>query len=313
MSLVRILKNFIKTWTLYKYYDSKSQRAKNEEQWIIYMADGKMHHGGLSDRLCGLVSTYCYCLEHHKIFKAYFKYPYELETFLLPNKCNWRIDISDISYNVADSIPVYIPHCKDVLRQIAQADKKLNLKCKQIHVYTNMRYFKENFSRLFSDLFRTSFLLQDVIDLNRGKLPYKYVSITFRFQQLLGDFSEGNFPIIKSEESKKKLINECLECVDKVRSLNPDIEKILVTSDSSTFLNEVKKKDYIYVIPGDVVHLDFLKEKVDMRIHMKSFVDLFLIANASKIYLANLPPLYKSSFPKTASYLYGVEYVEIDN
>ena len=39
-----------------KYYSPTAKRATNEDKIVICMFDGKMRHGGLSDRLRGMIS-----------------------------------------------------------------------------------------------------------------------------------------------------------------------------------------------------------------------------------------------------------------
>lgn len=308
---IRFCKDYIKTKRLQKYYNPREKRAENDPSWVIYMADGKMLHGGLSDRLCGLVSTYCYCMEHQLDFKVYFCSPYDLDYFLLPHKYNWRVKTQDISYNSNDAAPVYISNRMNNEEQRKIADKKLRKRYKQLHVYTNMRYFKGNFKALFDELFTMSDVLKNAVDVHLKELPANYIAITFRFQQLLGDFSEGNFPVLQTEAEKEKLINKCLKCIEKLYEEHKEVSKILVTSDSKIFLEIANKFKYVYVIVGDIVHIDFLKEKADMNVHLKSFVDLFVLSHASEIYLANFRPLWASSFPKTAAFISNTVYKEI--
>lgn len=306
--IIRYLKDYIKNKRLERFYNCHEKPAANKEQWIIYMADGKMLHGGLSDRLCGLVSTYCYCKEHNKTFKAFFQSPYQLENFLLPNKYDWTVNPNELSYNKRNSIPVYISYRKNNTKQRNTADKKLNKRKKQIHVYTNMRYFKNNFSLLFHELFKPSPELDELIKLNINQLGKNFISITFRFQQLLGDFVEGNFPILPQKE-KEILINTCINKIEELHKLHKNTH-VLVTSDSKTFLSKAKELNYVHTIPGEIVHMDFTNNK-NLNTHLKSFVDLFVISKAQKIYLIYSDSLYRSSFAKTASFLSESPYEEI--
>ena len=314
--LVRLLVDPIKTKKLLKYYSPSNAKALNSEPMLIYMADGKAKHGGLSDRFCGLISCYSYCKENNIKFKIFFNSPYPLEEFLSPNGYDWRISEKDISYNSKDSLPIYIANNWTLEKQRKIARSKLShLKgFKQGHVYTNMRYFdKEQFNGLFFELFKINDNITTRVNTLLEILPEKYVSVTFRFQQLLGDFEEGNFKKLDTEFEKETLIQRCIAKVREVQQLNPDMERILVTSDSKTFLDRVEGLEGVAIIPGDLVHVDFLKEKVSNDIHIKSYIDLFMLAKASKIYLANFAPLYSSSFPHTASFIYGREFIILNN
>ncbi|MFV0170304.1 hypothetical protein OBK12_01215 [Empedobacter falsenii] len=280
---------------------------------IIYMADGKMLHGGLSDRLCGIVSAYACSKDLGVDFKVFFESPYSLTDYLIPNKIDWEIKEKEISFNSKEAEATYIPaYSKHISYQLYIARKRLKSTKKQVHVYSNMRYFtKVEFNTLFNELFQLSDPLKDKIKYNTQYLSDKYISITFRFQQLLGDFEEGNFPKLKTEEEKQELINKCISKIKEIKQENPQFDKILVTSDSRIFLDCANQLDYVYIIPGDIVHMDFVESKDLFEEHLKSFVDFFMLANADKIYLANFKPLYPSTFPETASYLNNTEFIKI--
>lgn len=309
------VRNLIATYKvniLKKYYTNNPQQyIKGEELYIIYMADGRLLHGGLSDRLCGLVSLYYYCIEHNKKFKAYWSHPYALQEYLLPNKYDWTINEKELSYNKKESSPIYVScyYCsldkfKKILNNYLCKDKK------QLHVYTNIRYFNSEFGRYFFELFKPTKPLEELISYNLSKINDEYISITFRFQQLLGDFREGSFSQLKTEKEKRNLINKCISTIESIKKQNQNINKILVTSDSKSFLSSLKVYSYIYTIPGNIAHIDFSKEN-NFAINAKSFVDFFMISKAKKVYLVYSDILYKSSFAHTASMLHRVPYEEI--
>lgn len=310
--IIRWLKDQVKMLKLKKFYSNSAPRSKNQDNVVIYMADGKMLHGGISDRLCGLISTYEYCLKQGKKFKLYFDSPYDLAEFLEPNQYNWIISKEELIFNKRDAKPIYIPFIHNVEKQRKLADRRLDHNVPQLHVYTNMRYFsKEDFSLRYQELFKESETLRQNIEKNLKELSTNYISITFRYQQLLGDFTEGNFPVLQSEKEKEELIKKGIDTIKEIHERNPNFNRILVTSESLTFLQRAKQLDYVYVVPGEIVHIDFLKNAVGNEIHLKSYVDFFMIANAKKIYLAKYSPLYPSTFCKTASFLKNREFIEI--
>ena len=157
---------------LKKYYSESNTCGQNAKQVYIYMADGKINHGGLVDRLRGLVALYDYCKQFDKEFKVNFISPFLLENILSPNKYNWVLDKNMISYNRKDAIPIYINNSPNYAEQIAQ--RLLSVKQKQVHVYTNMTYDEEQFSSLFFELFKPGKRLQELI----GRLCVYYFSIS---------------------------------------------------------------------------------------------------------------------------------------
>lgn len=300
-----------KTAKLYKYYGFHNGEPKPDKRQIIVMVDGRIGHGGLSDRFWGILSIYKYCKEHGEDFRLYFRSPYNLKHFLLPNEYDWDIEDNKLSYDIRYSRPQYISlvslNPKVTYQCVASSLKSNKI---QQHVYTNTRTFPgEEFHQLFFEIFKLTPELQQEIDRHKKAIGGPYASVTFRFQQLLGDFKEGNFPTLASNEEKEALINKCLSIVKSVADQHNS--RVLVTSDSRLFLEHAEKIPEVYVIPGKIVHVDFCSNNESHNVHLKSFVDLFMLANAYKIYLANPNPLYYSRFPWTASFIMNKPYAEI--
>jgi hypothetical protein len=82
---------------------------------------------------------------------------------------------------------------------------------------------------------------------------------------------------------------------------------MLITSDSITFLNNVKALPFVYVIPGELAHIAFSLNKSN-EVYMKSFVDYFLLSNAKKVYLIVDDRMYNSGFPYRAALYNNVPY-----
>lgn len=306
--------DLFKTQKLCKFYNKKYTHAQNANKWIVFMADGKILHGGLSDRLCGILSMYAYAKKCGYEFKILFNSPYSLTDILIPNRYNWVVTPDELSYNSDDSMPVYLSvWSEDNDKVVKYVDSRLRkIDKKQIHIYTNTRYFtKEMVPTLFEELFKPCPMLHELLVKHLSRLKNDYVSLTFRFQQLLGDFKEGNFETLNSDKEKKELISRCLKVVDYLHKMFAD-RKILVTSDSRLFLERAGEFSYVYVVNGAIRHMDFTDgEIVDISVDMKSYIDMLLIANAKEIYLCNIPPLYRSGFPQTSSYIYNRPYYEI--
>lgn len=243
-------------------------------------------------------------------YRLFFVYPFKLELFLEPNEYDWRIDAEGLSYNLFQSRPMYISVISfEQQKQRRYTAKRLKTRFNQTHLYSNMQYFyKDEFGYYFNKLFKKSQLLEDEIARNMALIGTDYISLTFRFQQLLGDFKETGFPTLSKSE-QRNLIERCLQCIETLHENNK--ECILVTSDSSTFLQEAAKRfSYVYIITGNVVHMDYVEtnDAVDLQTHLKSFVDFFMIANAKSVNLAMVNPLYQSYFPLMASLVYRKPY-----
>lgn len=293
---------------IYSQYYNESNVPQTKKKQIVFLVDGRTIHGGLADRFKGIISTYAYCKQHEIDFRLEYHYPFQLSDYFLPNKVDWRISEDEICYNPRYARPILVnTHQLDVRYHNFYIWLE-SRKVKQLHVYGNSEVAYDRFSELFNELFRPAPLLQQHIEENLRVIGNKYISATFRFQQLLGDFKEGNYPTLNNED-KQNFIDKCHLQLELLHNKYPN-KTILVTADSNTFLDSIKNISYIYVIQGTVVHMDYTSD-ASYSIYEKSFLDFLLIANADKIHLVYNKQMYKSGFPGLASKIYNKPYQEI--
>ena len=297
-----------------KYYSEDAPRAKNERKMVVYMIDGRTKHGGLADRLRGIISTYDVCKQLGYDFRIYFVHPFRLDDYLVPATFDWRVSEEELCYNPQDSSVVYcgsngthveLPFQRLYLKQRMQAATK------QAHVYTNAHLLQKgsHFSELFHELFCPSTALQEALDSHSELYKGGFVSMTLRFQQLLGDFKEDNYMVLSSEE-QTVLIEKCIGKINELHEQMPH-KKVLVTADSSRFLEEASRRlSYIYVVHGKVAHMDW-SENIPFEVNLKSFVDLIMISRAERAYLLQTGMMYNSGFPRRAAQVGNVPFKHI--
>jgi hypothetical protein len=281
------------------------------------MADGRVPVAGLSDRLRAIVSIYKLCKELNLAFKINFTSPFSLNEYLLPNIYDWTILPDEICYNKKQVKPCFIFTFPDRLHdQTAQefwAKYFLNENYKQIHIYTNANIAEKEYAALFKELFRPAPELENLIDYNVRTLGGggSFISVAFRFVQLLGDFEDANnrHPVLPDNE-KEFLINKCMKHLEEIYSEN-DCRKVLVTSDSVSFLEKAKRLPFVYVIPGDVRHIDAVKN-ASKDADMKVFLDYFVLSRSKKVYLVIEDQMYRSGFSYRAALLNNVPFIVKD-
>ena len=296
----------------YKYY-----KTQYNPIFIYYCGVGSAKTG-LCDRLRSMVNMYESAKELGVKYKIAHFYPFDIYNYLKPNEVDWRINQDQILYNkklvqvnkilARRSFYYWLPK---KAYKIAKRKSKL-----QIHIYGNPNFFDDNdniekYSKLFNELFKPSDELQNIIDLNKLQIGGEYVSVTTRFQNLMGDFYEGEkFKTLETEEEKQDYISRCIAQIEIIHKKHPD-KKILVTSDSMRFLDVAKHLPYAHVNPGNLIHMAFTTN-TDYDVHMKPFVDLYTISYASKVYLLKTGLMYKSAFAKTAALINLREYEVIE-
>lgn len=294
-----------------QYYNQKIEDPASIKPGVIFMVDGRFIHGGLSDRFWGLISTWLACKKHEVDFKANWVWPFRLTTFLQPAYYDWTISPDDIVYDKRYATPVFVNNNHNEKNQWRLLDRAVKTGKKQAHVYSPAHIDRDNFGENFAKLFKPTPLLAAAIAKQKKAIGRTYVSVTFRFQQLLGDFKEGNYPTL-APDKQEELLNKSIETIKRVRHDNPGVDRVLVTSDSRRLLEAAQKLPYVYIIPGELVHMSYTEGGESELKHLKAFLDFFMIAGAKKVYFAIAPGIYRSTFAYTASLLYKAPYEEIE-
>ena len=298
------------------------------QQTLIFMADGKWMHGGLTDRLRGMASAYKFASDHNLDFKIYHTSPFELQKILQPNIVNWVIGEKEISRNCEIAKPVLL--YREDFNNDSALERQLDSSHKQFHLYSCVDTVGEEFPKYFNELFIPSPILEQELLHYRESLGESYTSISFRFQNKLGDFKEFTFKELP-ENDKRDLKNAAMNVLknemshqvghdksDATLSCPPvsghppianETSKILVTADSPTFLAEVEKMPNVITVKGKSIHIDFNSSK-NATDYLKAFTEFFLISRASKakLYRNRKYKTYPSNFPKYAALLGHVPY-----
>lgn len=259
--------------------------------------------------LRGIFSLFEYCQANSFEFKINFVFPFRLEAFLLPNRYDWRIADKDLTYNRESAefkfINSYSRMTEDLFIRFLHT-KKENV---QMHVYTNWTNHEEKFPELFNYLFKFSPLLEKHINAHLKDIGTEYISISFRFISLLGDFKDSYFAHEAKEEDKQRYIDKCVGFIKKTHEQHPQFKKILVTADSGVFLNAIKDISFVYIVKGDVVHMGYDK---NFEGHLKTMIDFFLISKAEKVFCYTYGEMFKATkFSYTASLIGKKSFVHI--
>ncbi len=279
---------------------------------IIAANDDTCVNGGLCDCLHGIVSAYYVAKLCKNQFRILFTAPFQLSEYLLPNIVDWSIDSNDIEYRSCrvSHVPMMLGRFHATwaeerafhYRYLCQLARQRGTKL----LYTNAHLTGESeFSMLFSELFRPSKKLQEMIDYQLSQIGGSFVGASFRFRNLLGDFSEPNSLPLNSKE-KSDLLERCIRQIE-ILHLKYPIQRILVTSDSSQFCSFAKSLPYVYCVQGYRGHVAYQGNEAVMC----SFLDLFLLSKSEGNTLYISEQLYRSGFAETASFIGNLPYREI--
>lgn len=298
-------------YALRKYDWFSRLKSTPKDQLIFMVDDSRFYSGGLADRFKGAVSAYAWCLCNGKDFKIRYNFPFELSDYLRPSRHDWILDIDEFSRNLFSTRLLYA--------RGEHGRRLLSLKTrKQIHYYGNMdilpainEHYGTSYSwgELFKSLFKPCEVLKERIEAMKESIGAPYFAAVFRFQNLLGDFEEYHF---KSEDDQTKRDAVIASCLDGIRSLQGEHPgmKVLVTSDSVTFLERAAALEGVHIIPGKVVHVGS-KGGEKYETYLKSFVDFYMLAESERIYSLATAQMYKSEFPMYAAKVNDIPFERI--
>lgn len=290
------------------YTESPSLTSAGVAPGIVCMYDGRMYHGGLTDRLRGVLSTYQETRRRGLPFYIHWTHPFELTDYLLPAEVDWRISPQQLSYSRHDSWPIIIQDKGKTLSRMRLC-AGIARHAPQTHVYSNAFTAKGDYRRLYHELFRPAPAVSAEIERHLRILGKEYSVYTFRFLTLLGDFHDHSHTVLTGSE-RRAFIERVLTEFRRMLADEPAGRRVLVTSDSVSFLKEACAADErVYVVEGDVKHID-----VDGGDHreawLKVFVDQGLIMHGSKVVLMRTGGMYRSGFGEFAAEVGGIPFID---
>lgn len=276
----------------------------------VMRVDGRGYHGGMTDRFKGAISWWHYCRQHNLQFKLFYSYPFKLTDYVVPNEYDWTIDEKDIPSSIFNTRIFY-----------ARGEKGKRLA--RLHTNKNVWYYgnidlgsslglppyTDDWGKTFNHLFKPSPLLERNLKIQSDKINGNYIAVVFRFQNLLGDFNEKYYRTIKNPDERRQLIAKALDILDNIHDQNSDL-KVLVTSDSISFLEEASQKHFVHVVDGKVIHMEFTNED-RQHSQLKSFLDFFMISRAEKVFSIVIGDMYPSDFPNYAAKVGGIPFERI--
>lgn len=293
-----------------KYHRFAGQRTRRP--MLVATVDKRRKTKGLTDRFKGIVSVYALAKANNVPFRCLFNHPMELTDFLVPNTYGWIAksdELSDSVWEVRFRIMSKQP-------PLSRLTRLFPLK-KQVHVYAKVDYLdlinqkynqQYQWGQLFNELFKPTKILEDQLRFHLDNIGGAgFIACVFRFQNLLGDFKEYRFKPLP-EADRQELLTKTIHALRRVARQHG--VQVLVTSDSSTFIDAVKNLDNIYTIPGEVVHIDNVAD-AEKEVYLKSFVDFFMLSRAQRIYSLGTDIMYKTDFPKYAAKVHDIPFERV--
>ncbi|MBN2867670.1 MAG: hypothetical protein JXK08_03265 [Flavobacteriaceae bacterium] len=297
-------------WVM-RYFKSISF-SKPEQKQIIVCFDGVFPHGGLVDRLKGIVSFYQVAKTLDYDFKILFYNPFALDQFLEPNQVDWLVKPEAIKWHPFKDQFVHVVNDFNVNPIELIKQKKAN----RYFVYANIDYGRTLFPHLNEDelahRWHTDFkLLFKISDLLNQRLQdidtSNFIAFHTRFTSIMGDFKDTT-SLVLSEGEQKQLKHKLLENI-KTLSAN---KTAYIFSDSINFINYVTENSSIKAVEGLPFHMDNFEKNTQIEGHLKTMIDFFMIAKSSQVYFLKTEAMYNSSFSKYAAIVGEAPFTYVD-
>lgn len=287
-------------WTTYSLFSFR--KKKKERRVICLFKTGSEDSTGLADRIKAFVSTYIVAKKNDYRFYVYHEQGFDLQKFLEPNEVDWRIKLEDISLGLNQfKILWYLGHVP-----------KLDTSIYEYHTHRTQDICYAQgaslgpdftFSKVFHKLFRPSAFLQNEIRkameesaITKGR----YIAVHVRFLDFFETVEtkrDTYYTRHASDEEKEMMIESMLLTIRNIHEKHEGSD-ILLFSDSRTFLS-VEFPSYVKQLRGKVGHISVYSD--DMDVITKTFVDFFVISEASKVYNINGPGTYDSNYCRVAA------------
>ena len=314
----RIVRNKVKELAFSRRYSLMPRKRKGKPVLII-MFDNKIMHGGLLDRIKGIISAAAIAKAKGFEFKIFTDTTFPLFKFLKPVDTFLQAKQVDVLYNRWLSKPVVMYNF--LSKNKGKLLKPFSITKQQFHFYFNTNvlglFYPSNNQKESDALWRKAFLeifsFDDFFQQQFNSL-FNYgdavCGIHLRFVSLLGDFIEvTNTPL--PEPDKSMLVTKCLDQIQKIMELHPG-NKFLIVSDSGYFLTCVKEHfstayhtKRITVLDGSIAHIDVDHSEEVLK---KALLDFYLLSRCKNIYQVLGERMYNSQFSKYAAILGDAEY-----
>lgn len=287
----------------------RTHRLSGPLKTVVSVFNGDVYNPGLADRLRSIASVYYWCKTNGIDYKIHFTYPFVLQDYLTPNKVDWVCENLDYTSAVPEAVISYLGifgEEKNRSLHLAALENLKNVKCPTVHLYSNTCCNDDWFYECFNELFTPSRQLESEIQMFQQEIGGEYITLSFRFTQLLGDMKDTvGEPL--PEDERARLIETCRNSIKDIMSRN-DVSKCVVTSDSVTFINEVSSLPYVFIIPGAIGHVANDVSEAQVR---KTFWDMFIISRAKKAYMVRTPAMYRSGFASRSAMIGNVPFEEV--
>lgn len=317
MSLIKNIKRKlgkgVKRLKLLAFHSQQLSFKSVSKKRIIICFNGVLPHGGLVDRLKGMLSFYDIAKTLDYDFFIQFDAPFNLDVFLEPNQVPWKMDRRDLRYhpiktkilytvNDFDCNPLKIIQDSSAHSFIIYANIDYS---NTLHPEWTLKEKENNWRNNFNTLFKKSVWLNSKLNAIENE---KYIACHTRFTTLMGDFKDSTALVLNAKEQEVLTVQlqQKMKCI-----LEETNYKCYAFSDSMRFLDTIKDNASVYLVEGQPFHMDNFGDNTTMEAHLKTLLDFFMISKSEAVYFIKCGKMYHSSFSKYAAIIGNIPFKTI--
>ena len=280
---------------------------------IYFVIDDRNCRGGMTDRLKAAVGLYYLARSNEVPYKFIHTAEFDIRDYLVPNRVDWSAEPSEVgwlpwqkrqfSYVMPfDDLPEFEPGKQYLCRRYGGNN---------ILEKTGVPNWRQEWRKLFWELFRPSDLVQDAID--HIEMPERYAVENARFVNSLGQSEATSYNSPLPDAEQERLIDAVLETASKCER-DSDVP-VVVYSDSVRFLQAAAESGFSICDPTGVGNV--INRGLGEHVRLMLFVNMLLIAQAEQVYairtVDGFPTnsLYQSGYARYSAIIGGRPFIKV--
>ncbi|HLN94294.1 MAG TPA: hypothetical protein VK183_01570 [Flavobacterium sp.] len=271
-----------------------------KERAIVFYCNGMVPHGGMVDRLKGMISCYELARLEGLDFRISYTSPLDLTRFFEPGKHDWRQP--EEGFNPFYSAICY--HMDDFnvdIRNVVRS-KRTRRFCFFYNINALPQLYpaldKESLEAKWRHAFHTLFVPTNTLSIRLASVKEPYICCHTRFTSLMGDFRDTTNTVLTDTE-KDALVSQVTRMIEEIQSQNQ--LPVYVLSDSERFLAHCETLPGIRVLPGKPGHVGVAGATDPNEVFMKTWTDFDFLSKAESVYLLIGNRMYNSDFSRYAA------------
>ncbi len=269
---------------------------------IVFYCNGVVPHGGMVDRLKGIISCYELARLEGLDFRIVYTSPVDLGDFFVSGTHDWTQPKEGFN-PFYSRVCYYMDDFNTDLREVVRS-RRVRRFCFFYNINALKRWYpdldKESLDAKWRSAFHTLFVPTAMLSGRLLSVQERYICCHARFTSLMGDFRDTTKAVL-TEKEKETLIRQVLDMIEQIKAENQ--YPVYVLSDSQRFLAHCEALQGIRILPGEPGHVGVVGTADPNEAFTKTWIDFDFLSRAESVYLLLGARMYNSDFSRYAALL----------